>query len=214
MNTRLYIVRHGQSLGNAEKIFLGHTDLGLTELGDKQAKKTASALADIEFSAIYSSDLIRAYNTALPSASLRDMDIIPDKRFRELYCGEWEGMSIDELISKYGAMFTESWVKDFGIFRMPGGESIPECAERMYEGCLDAARSHPGTNILIATHAAAIRALYGKICGINPENLGAELAYPSNASYSIIEFDGSSFTPIAFSVDGHLEGMLTTWRDE
>ena len=52
-NTTIYIIRHGESVGNLNRICLGHTDLDLTDLGVEQAKKTADALSDLDFSAIY-----------------------------------------------------------------------------------------------------------------------------------------------------------------
>ena len=64
-DTLIYIIRHGESLGNKNRKFLGHTDLDLTDLGYAQALKTAECLASVPFDRIYSSDLIRAYNTAL-----------------------------------------------------------------------------------------------------------------------------------------------------
>ena len=57
MTTRIIIERHGQSIGNAERIYLGITDLGLTDEGVEQAKITAEALKDEKIDVIYSSDL-------------------------------------------------------------------------------------------------------------------------------------------------------------
>ena len=67
-NTVFYLVMHGQSIGNALRTYLGHTNLDLSELGYEQAKITAEHLRNVPFDAIYSSDLLRAYHTALPTA--------------------------------------------------------------------------------------------------------------------------------------------------
>ena len=64
--TRLYLIRHGQSAGNAEGRFGGHGPTPLSELGKEQAEKTAKVLAKEGISAIYSSDLLRAVQTAEP----------------------------------------------------------------------------------------------------------------------------------------------------
>ena len=82
--TRIYYVRHGQSYGNQHRIFLGHTDMDLTDMGRAQAARTAERLAEVEFAAIYSSDLSRAFNTALPHAEMRGMQVKADKRFNAL----------------------------------------------------------------------------------------------------------------------------------
>ena len=70
MKTTLYLVRHGQSLGNLNEQMLGHTDLDLSELGYRQAAATFERLKDTHFDAVYSSPLQRAYNTVCPSCLL------------------------------------------------------------------------------------------------------------------------------------------------
>ena len=72
---KFYLVRHGQSLGNLNRIYLGHTDVDLSELGYKQAEITAEHLRGVHFDSIYSSDLKRAHNTALPHARIRNIPV-------------------------------------------------------------------------------------------------------------------------------------------
>lgn len=213
MKTTVYLIRHGESLGNRKRLILGSTDLGLTELGEAQAEATGKALADISFDAIYSSDLSRAMSTAMPHARLRGMSVVPDERLREMYFGDWEGISVDDAIAKYGEKFTVEWKEQFGIFRAPGGESTPELAERMYGALVDIASRHPGGRIIVASHAGAIRALWGKLLGIEPIKLSETLPFPSNASYSVVEYDAEVLIPVEFSVDAHLADMRTTWKD-
>ncbi len=207
--TVIYIVRHGESVGNLNKICLGHTDLGLTEKGEKQAKATALALKNVEFAAIYSSDLCRAINTALPHAELRGISIEKTPNLRELYFGEWENRSVDWIKENYGELFTVGWRQIFGDFTPPGGEYVPHMAERMAEELKNIAREYSGANILVTSHAAAIRALWGKISGFEPKEWGAANPYPTNASYSIIEFDGDRLIPVKYSSDEHLEELAT-----
>ena len=71
--TVIYLIRHGESEGNLKRICLGNTDLGLTEKGREQAEKTAKALSPVDIDAIYSSDLIRAVQTAEPHALCADL---------------------------------------------------------------------------------------------------------------------------------------------
>lgn len=76
MQTKVILVRHGQSLGNAKRVLLGHTDLDLSELGYRQAEATAEALKDEKIDVVYSSDLKRAMSTAVPHARMRGMEEI------------------------------------------------------------------------------------------------------------------------------------------
>ena len=94
--TRLYLIRHGQSAGNAEGRFGGHSPSPLSELGLHQAELTAQSLAKEKISAIYSSDLVRAMQTAEPLAKSLDLEIIATSDFRERHVGVLEGLTFDE----------------------------------------------------------------------------------------------------------------------
>ena len=74
MKTTIYLIRHGESQGNAVRAFLGHTNLDLTKKGHDQAECTAKYLKNIHADVIYSSDLLRAYSTAEHTAKIKGMD--------------------------------------------------------------------------------------------------------------------------------------------
>ena len=78
-STEIVIIRHGESLANKERIMIGQSDYDLSDRGREQAAATAEFLKNEHFDAIYSSDLCRAYNTALPNAKLRGLEIITDE---------------------------------------------------------------------------------------------------------------------------------------
>lgn len=207
--TTFYIVRHGESVGNLHRICLGHTDLDLTELGLMQAQKTADALADVEFSAIYSSDLQRAVHTAEPHAAKRGLAINTSSDFRELYFGNWENASVLMLKEKFHEQFMIGWRQNFGTFTAPEGESVVAMAERMVRGLKNIAKEHPGEVVLLTSHAAAIRALWGKISGHEPHEWADAFPFPTNASYSVLECDGEELTAVSYSNDQHLGELVT-----
>ena len=208
-NTKIYVIRHGESVGNLHRICLGHTDLDITELGTKQAEKTAEALSGVEFAAIYASDLIRAVHTAEPHARMRGLTVNTDEAFRELYFGTWENASVLMLKEKFHDEFTIGWRQNFGTFTAPQGESVVAMADRMEEGIKRIATEHKGKNILLTSHAAAIRALWGKISGYKPSEWAEAYPFPTNASYSILEFDGENLVPVSYSNDSHLGELVT-----
>ena len=203
--TVIFLVRHGQSIGNAKREFLGHTNKDLSELGYLQARKTAEFLAEERIDVIYSSDLLRAYNTAVPHAKMRKLKINTRESLRELYAGLWEGMMVEDIIAKYPKEFLEDWRgKNHGVTTIPGGESVQAGAERFYAEVLKIAREHEGKNILITAHAAVIRGFWGKLTHTAPEDLGLAFDYPTNASVSLIYFDGSELVAGEYSYDKHL----------
>lgn len=207
--TLIYLVRHGESVGNQNRVCLGHTDLDLTDLGLKQAKKTAEELSYVDFDAIYSSDLIRAVHTAEPHAQIRGKTVKTSQNLRELYFGEWENASVPYLIEHHHEQFMVGWRQNFGTFTAPKGESVVHMAQRMAEELKNIACTHINKNILITSHAAAIRALWGKISGLEPSEWASAYPFPSNASYSVIEYKNGALIPISYSNDAHLGDLIT-----
>jgi broad specificity phosphatase PhoE len=207
--TTIYLIRHGESVGNLNRICLGHTDLDLTDLGYKQAECTAEALSDVDFAGVYSSDLIRAVHTAEPHAKKRGLEVIKDDKFRELFFGTWENASVLMLKEKFNEQFTIGWRQNFGTFTAPEGESVVNMAERMALGLKNVALMHRGDKILVASHAAAIRALWGKISGLEPHQWADACPFPTNASYSVIECENGVLKPVSYSNDGHLGELVT-----
>lgn len=153
--TRLYLVRHGQSAGNAEGRFGGHSPTPLSELGIKQSKLTAKILAKEKIDAIYSSDLFRAIQTAEPLAKLLDLPIVKTSAFRERNVGVLEGLTFDE--SK------ESYPKDYYALVnrnihhvITKGESYQHLLRRATGELSEILRIHHGEKVVIFSHTGAI----------------------------------------------------------
>lgn len=208
--TKLILIRHGESLGNAVRRLLGHTDLDLSPLGYRQAEATAEALKDEKIDAIYSSDLLRAYNTAVPHALRRGLCVNPSLALREIRLGEWEGKSVDEVVAEYGDMYEKDWVCGYGTFKFPGGESTIEAGQRFFAECKRIAEENRDRTVLITAHAAVIRSFYSIVMQIPPEEIAARLPFPSNASFSEVFYDNGEFFAGRFSVDDHLRSVGVT----
>src|SRR6185369_16446106 len=93
--THVFLVRHGQSRGNAEGRFGGHTDTPLSLRGRKQARAAADALVKENLTAIYASDLARSLETALPLAKLTRLQVQAASEFRERSVGVMEGLTFE-----------------------------------------------------------------------------------------------------------------------
>ncbi len=187
--TRILLIRHGESLANAIGVFLGHTDLGLSELGKQQARETADLLRDEPISAIYTSDLLRAYETAIPIAESHGLEIHPSKQLREIHIGEWENMKITDVARIWGETFTVGWKKEFGNFTPPGGECVATAACRFYDEVMSIVERHKGECIVITAHAAVIRVFYAKVLGVPADKVVERVPFPDNASITTVYFD-------------------------
>ena len=201
--TKIYIVRHGQSVGNLTRTILGHTDLDLTELGHEQANACARFLSCVSFDKIYSSDLKRALSTAKPHADMRKMPIIKAVELRELYFGDWDGAPVASVADT--KEFSEDWKAGFGTFSAPNGESVEALATRVYNYIINAARENEGNALLFVFHAAAIRSFWGKISKIDPRELGTKLPFPLNASVSTALYKDGEIIPKEYSNASFLE---------
>lgn len=207
MKTTIYLVRHGESEGNVQRRFIGHTDIALTDLGRRQAEMTAEYLQDIPVDCIYSSDLQRAYDTACATAKRKNLPITKSMQLREIYAGKWEGISFDGLMQIYPEDFSR-WKNDRGNARCTGGESVQEMRQRIAKEVQRIARENPGKTVLIFSHATTI---YAFRC--HCENISAEemqgIPLPSNASVTHAEYENGKFRLLEYSID-HFMGELVT----
>lgn len=153
--THVILIRHGQSQGNAEGRFGGHTDTPLSPKGRKQAKATAKALASEKFSSIYSSDLPRAIETATPLANLTGATLITTDAFRERSVGVMEGLTFEEAAEQHPAEYQALLHRDFEHV-LQGGESYRQMLDRSSRALDEAIAENKGGRIAVFTHTGAI----------------------------------------------------------
>lgn len=185
--TRMIFVRHGESTGNINNIFYGHTDGGLTELGRKQAESTAEYLKDYKIDAAYASDLIRAFETAEIIAKPHGLEVIPDKNLREIYAGKWENTAFSALPELYPKEY-EMWKHDMWRVKLPEGESIKEMAYRVRDEVWKIAEENDGKTVLVVFHSTPIRSLICEWKKLPYEKIN-ELGWVKNASVSIVNYN-------------------------
>ena len=153
--THVILIRHGQSQGNAEGRFGGHTDTPLSPLGRKQAEATAKALASEKFSAIYSSDLPRAIETATPLAKLTRAPLITTEALRERSVGVMEGLTFPEAAAQHPEQYQALLRRDFDHVLL-GGESYRQMLDRAAAKLDEAIQKHKGGRIALFTHTGTI----------------------------------------------------------
>lgn len=207
--TTLIFVRHGQSVSNLEQRFSGHHDAKLTELGCRQAEKTAELLRDAKIDKIYASDLSRAFDTAKYTARIHGLDVIPDRAFREVFAGDWEGHLYQEILDTYGDRYTQ-WITDIGGAHPNGGESVLELYARVHGAVERILREDAGKCVAVFTHATPVRMLACDWFGIAPRE-AAKVKFCSNASVSAVEYDSKGKpTLLCYGYDAHQGDLITT----
>ena len=157
--TLLLLIRHGQTTWNAERRLQGQKDAPLTETGVRQAQAVAERLADVVFSAVYTSDLGRAYHTAEIVNRPHGLPLIPRRGLREVHLGAWEGRTAGELgQNESEADLLAKWRQDSVANRPPGGERLEELQARVIEELEGIAREHPEGKVAVVTHGGVIKA--------------------------------------------------------
>ena len=161
MTTRLWLVRHGATDWSDAGRLSGWTDVSLNELGRRQSERLREHLRATKFDGIWSSDLVRATETARLAAG----DAVTDRRLREIDFGALEGLTWAEC----PARVREALVA-FEGFEAPGGESVGDLRARV----LDFAGGLSHGDHLVVTHGGVIRVLSraaGRDAQVEPGNL-------------------------------------------
>ncbi|MFH8979769.1 histidine phosphatase family protein [Streptomyces varsoviensis] len=181
---RIVLWRHGQTLWNLERRFQGSTDIELTETGVEQARRAARLLAALRPDAIVASDLRRAMATAAELAAVTGLEVAYDARLRETFAGEWQGLTHEEILARFGEQYT-AWKRGEAV-RRGGGELETEVAERAAPVVLDHADKLPdGGTLVVVSHGGTIRTTIGRLLGLDPytwESLGGL----SNCCWSVL----------------------------
>jgi len=142
--TRFCLVRHGQTAWNLEGRYQGQSDIPLNAAGLEQARELARTLQNVRFDAVYSSDLVRALETANTIIALHDhLQVHVDPRLREINQGEWEGVQIEEIRTQYAHLWQARQVDPVNL-RPPGGETVGEVFQRMHSALDEIARLFKG----------------------------------------------------------------------
>lgn len=157
MKTELLLIRHGETEWNKIGKFQGSTDIDLSEEGRSQAKLLRERIQN-DFDSIYASPLSRAYETAEIIAAGSGKKIIIANDIREINFGEWEGLTIKDISTKYSDVFI-SWKKDKLEGKFIGGDlSTANAAKRAKNCILDIVKKNKGNKIIIVAHGGIIKA--------------------------------------------------------
>jgi phosphoserine phosphatase len=155
----LIIVRHAESDFNLQNRIQGHRDSGLTPKGLYQTRRLAARLKHFKIDKIYSSDLGRAFSTAVAiTRFLKKSKIIRDPNLREIQLGDWEGMTPEEVDQLYDRGY-QKWLKKPSSIVIPRGERLSHFKKRITARVREIASQNQGKTVLIVTHGGAITAL-------------------------------------------------------
>jgi broad specificity phosphatase PhoE len=153
--TNVLLIRHGQSKGNAERRFGGHTATPLSARGHRQAETTARTLKSESVTAIYSSDLARAMETARPLSKLSRLPIKGTSAFRERSVGVMEGLTFEDAAQQHPEQYAALLRRDFEHV-LTGGESYRQLLDRARQKLDEIIDENRGGRIALFSHTGTI----------------------------------------------------------
>lgn len=185
----IYLIRHGQTDANVNNIWQGQSGDGpINAVGRTQAEQLAIYLSDKDIKNIYSSDLVRAKQTAEVISERLDLDVEVDPLIREMSYGEFEGLDTDEIEDEYEEVYTK-WLQQPQNTAFPGGESFKDLSDRANN--LIQKYFYKDENTVLVSHGDMIRAIITIVSGKT-----SEFHLPNITNTSITTFvvsDGKIF---------------------
>ena len=167
MERFIYLVRHGETELGVEKRYVGHTDCSLSHRGIERIKRLKAVLSKVSIDNVFSSDLLRARQTA--KILFPNIKPIIMTELREINMGEWDGLSFKEIKERYPKMFEER-IYNIGDFIVPGGETFRQCQKRAFKA-IDKIISMTDGNVLICGHAGFFRVLIAAYLNMELNNI-------------------------------------------
>ena len=206
MAIRMLLVRHGQTTYNAQVRFMGQLDVPLDAVGQAQAQAVAKRLAGERPAAIYSSNLSRAWDTALAiqDAIPSHPELRADTRLIEGHFGEWQGQTYDDLRAHDADRLAE-WERAVMEVPPPSGETLQDLAARVLAAYRDIVAAQAEGTVLVVAHGGTLQVLIVQALGLPLQDY--RKLWVSNASISELIIEGPRVTLFRLNDTSHLTGI-------
>ena len=187
----IIFLRHGQAENNTKKILAGRSpNVNLTQTGLEQAEQAGEMLKSLNISAIYTSPIDRALQTAQIVSKHCGLEVVTDDRLIELDMGKFTMMPYNEIFEKHGNVFLKFYQGSDEVSEN-GVETFSQVQKRVTEMVDSVLNKHKDENVVLVTHMDPIKAMIGKVLDLKPEVL-FELII-ANASLNIFKNGDQKF---------------------
>lgn len=203
--TRLCIVRHGETDWNAQQRIQGQIDISLNRSGRAQAVAVSSALAGARFDGIYSSDLARAWQTALPIADTLGLPVKAATALRERHYGRMQGLTREEARVRFPALHA-AYIARQPDYDLDGGETLSGFAVRVADVLRALVDAHRGQTLLLVAHGGVLDITYRLATG---RGLDTPRDFPvPNAALNWLEYRDAAWHVVSWGEGAHLGAAL------
>lgn len=202
--TRIFIVRHTETVGNIEKRLTGRQDYEVTPRGEKLIQKLTTELSNIKFDKIYSSTSGRAIKTVENLAKLNNLEIETKEDLCEMYFGKYDGWKWED-VNRIQPEIKQRQNEINEILGIEEQETMEHVADRIDKCIRNIAQANIGKTILISSHGVAIEAFLRKISGI-PFSQEREKFCQYNVAINELEYENDKFKIIQLANIDYLNG--------
>jgi broad specificity phosphatase PhoE len=207
---RIILARHGQTAWNVDKIFRGRSEVGLDDVGTKQAELLGRYLGSFKLEAIYSSPLKRALHTANIIAGYQKVGVQVAQGLTDLDFGEWQSLPEQEVRRQYPALLDE-WHNNPGKVRIPGGESLEDVRARAIEVMNDVVSRYEG-NVLLVSHRVVVKVLICSLLGL--DNSGFWSISQDVGAITVFDHSAGRFVLTRHNDTCHLRALQESGLDD
>jgi len=202
--TELLFIRHGETDWNRLQRFQGQIDVPLNIAGMHQAERLAARLATDPHDAFYSSDLLRARQTAAPLAAAWHREPTPLAGLREQNFGILDGLDVPTIKALHPDLWAR-WLEHEGDYELPGGESLVQFHRRVLDTVRALAEAHPGTRLALITHGGVLDMLWRTALG--RPIAGLRTCEIPNTGLNRLRWKAGTLEIERWADAGHLDGL-------
>lgn len=198
--TRLILIRHGETEYTLQERYCGFSNPPLNDKGIWQSERLAGLLEDVGIDKVYSSDLLRACETAKIISKNRSFEITVE--FREMNFGIFEGLKYEEIIRLYPGLYMK-WSDDPMKVKIPKGECLSELIKRVEERLFSILSLHKAGTIAVVTHGGPIKVILSRLPGFGFKRFW-EIRQDTGALSIIDYFEDSAPRAVRMNDSSHL----------
>lgn len=185
---KIYLVRHGATIWNAEQRIQGHTDVPLNETGLEQSRRIAQRLKDQKIDAVWSSDLTRARVTAEILAEPHGLTVNTTPLLRERRFGDWEGLTQEEIVARGDRQLLDAYRAAVVADLPPNAESMQSVWNRLSQALKEIIHLHAEGQVAVVGHGGSLRVILCQAMRAPMECV--RHIWLDNACLSLVEFNG------------------------
>jgi probable phosphoglycerate mutase len=202
--TELLFIRHGETDWNRQQRFQGQIDVPLNATGHAQAARLGQRLAYDPYQGFFSSDLLRARETAAPLAAAWGLQPTLMPGLREQSFGVLEGLDVPTIKLQHADLWRD-WLQHRGDYALPGGESLRQFHARVMDAVQELAAAGAGRRLAVVTHGGVLDMLWRSAKGLPLDGL-RECEIP-NTGLNRLRWAGGKLHIERWADDEHLTGL-------